>query len=59
MRSSRTDHLRSEVMEPKARATVESVDTVIAIWQLGQILTDLAAMVATTTLLHQQPLAES
>jgi hypothetical protein len=59
MRSSRTDHLHSEVMEPKALAMVANVDMVIVIWRFVQTLMDLAVMVVTATLLRLQLQAES
>jgi hypothetical protein len=59
MRSSRTDHLHSEVTEPKALAMVVNVDMVIAIWRFGQTLMDLAVMVVTATLRRLQLQAES
>jgi hypothetical protein len=58
MRSSRTDHLHSEVMELKALVMVASVDTAIVLL-IGQTLMDLEVMVATATLLHPQLQAES
>jgi hypothetical protein len=59
MRSSRTDHLHSEVTEPKALAMVANVDMVIVIWRFVQTLMDLAVMVVTATLLRLQLQAES
>jgi hypothetical protein len=59
MRSSRTDHLHSEVTEPKALAMVANVDMVIAIWRFVQTLMDLAVMVVTATLRRLQLQAES
>jgi hypothetical protein len=59
MRSSRTDHLHSEVTEPKALAMVANVDMVIAIWRFGQTLMDLAVMAVTATLQRLQLQAES
>lgn len=52
MKNSRTGHLHSEVMEPKALDMVASVDTAIVIWPLVRTLMALAVMVATVTPLH-------